>query len=150
MNSTKTRLYFICGQDRSVIVRIDLKSIDFKMREIKFHQGKIIDFEIMHNGSLVVLNKDGWVEIRDLNKKDYYPPTFKYGQKNNDQDVHDEEHDEEHDEKEVKPKQHDINAKDNLDHQVNYREDIVFRIGHGNNIKDEKNPKSTKTNKEGR
>lgn len=81
LNNAKDKLYFICAQDRSVVIEHDLKSIDFKVREIKFKNGKLIDLEIINDRQLVVLNKDGWVEYRDLKKKDYIPPTFKFGHK---------------------------------------------------------------------
>jgi DNA polymerase III alpha subunit len=79
-NKNKDRLYFISASDRSVIVEVDLGSNDFTSREKKFKYGKIIDFILNQDlvegeelNELITLNKDGWLEIKDLNKKERQP-----------------------------------------------------------------------------
>lgn len=69
-NSTKTKLYFISANDRANLVEVDLSSNDFKIREKAFKYGKIIDFVLVNDEELVTLNKEGWVEIKNLLKKD--------------------------------------------------------------------------------
>lgn len=81
LNNAKDKLYFIWAQDRSVVIEQDLKTMDYKSREIKFKHGKIIDIEILNDRQLVILTKDGWVEFRDLQKKEFIPATIKISKK---------------------------------------------------------------------
>lgn len=74
MNSFKDKLYFVSAHDRSVIVEVDLKSIDLKTKERRLKYGKIIDLLISQDDKhLITLNKDGVAEIRDLAKPDPIP-----------------------------------------------------------------------------
>lgn len=78
MNATKDKIYYVSASDRSRVIEYDLKSVDFRHREIKFKLGKIIDLEIANEGKdLVTLNKDGVIQIRDLRRKDWVPPKKK-------------------------------------------------------------------------
>ncbi len=85
-NKTKDKLYFISASDRSVIVEVDLRSNDFTSRDKKFKYGKIIDFilnqdqiEDVELNELITLNKDGWLEMKDLNKKERPPKRKLFG-----------------------------------------------------------------------
>lgn len=123
LNVTKDKLYFVWAQDRSVVIEIDLKSIDHKCREIRFKNGKLIDLEILNDRQLVVLSKDGWVEFRDLKKKDYIPPHFKFGRKTTDKDKKklDGSDDESPHRKQEK-----------ADDGSPILEDVIFQLAHGN------------------
>lgn len=77
VDSRGEKLFYINGQDRSMIIEVDLKVPEFKYRERKFTFGKLIDFVITYDDTiLTVLAKDGWVGIKDLTKKDN-PPVMK-------------------------------------------------------------------------
>lgn len=87
LNETRDKVYYVSASDRSRVIEYDLKSSEFKHREIKFKQGKIIDIEVADDGnSLVTLNKDGVVQIRDLRRKEWMPPKKK---SNKDKDMED-------------------------------------------------------------
>lgn len=119
LSNNKDKLYFIWAQDRSVVIEIDLRSIDFKSREIRFTHGKIIDLEILGDRQLAVLNKEGWVEMRDLKKKEYMPPTFKFGKKPHGK------LDNSDDEDQSKKKQ------EKADDGTPILEDVIFQLDHG-------------------
>lgn len=74
LNSTFDKLYYISGHDRSCINEVDLRSIDLKSREKRFAYPKIIDFVLVGDEHLITLNKDGWVELKDLSKREI--PSF--------------------------------------------------------------------------
>lgn len=77
-DTKKEKIYFISAHDRSVIIEIDLKSMEMRTKERKYKYGKIIDFVLSNNDTyLVTLNKDGWVEFKDLNKPDPKPKVYK-------------------------------------------------------------------------
>lgn len=77
LSSAKDKLYFISANDRSIIIEYDLRSIDLKNREIKFKYGKIVDFELLDDRELASLNKEGWIQTRDLKRKEHVPHTHK-------------------------------------------------------------------------
>jgi hypothetical protein len=85
-NKNRDKLYFISATDRSIIVEVDLSSNDFTSRDKKFKYGKIIDFvlnqdviEDIELNELITLNKDGWLEMKDLNKKERLPKRRLFG-----------------------------------------------------------------------
>ena len=86
LNKNKDKLYFISATDRSNIIEVDLSTNDFTSRDKKFKYGKIIDFilnqdviEDIELNELIALNKDGWLEIKDLNKKQRLPKRRIFG-----------------------------------------------------------------------
>jgi hypothetical protein len=85
-NKNKDKVYFISAADRSIVVEVDLSSNDFTSREKKFKEGKIIDFIVNQDqiegfemNELVTLNKSGWLEFKDLNKKERIPKRKLFG-----------------------------------------------------------------------
>jgi hypothetical protein len=70
MNRNNDRMYFVSASDRSVVVECDLSSLEIKLKEIKFKYGKIIDLAIVEDRYIVVLNKEGKIEIKDLLRKE--------------------------------------------------------------------------------
>jgi hypothetical protein len=75
-NKERSKLFFVSASDRSTVVEVDLKSVDFKKRERRFFHGKLIDLQAVNN-TLVGLSKDGFVEFMDLSVPDYQPPKKK-------------------------------------------------------------------------
>lgn len=71
-NSTKDKIYFISAHDRSIIVEVDIRSLDMKARERRFKYGKIIDFAVIKDVQIVALNKDGWVMLKDFNLEEAF------------------------------------------------------------------------------
>lgn len=68
MPPNKDKLFFIWSHDRSVVIEIDLRTTDFRMTERRCAHPKNIDLAVVGN-NLIVLNKDGWVEVIDHTKK---------------------------------------------------------------------------------
>jgi hypothetical protein len=75
-NKERNKLFFVSASDRSTVVEVDLKSVDFKKRERRFFHGKLIDLQVVNN-TLAGLSKDGFVEFLDLSMPDYQPPKKK-------------------------------------------------------------------------
>ena len=70
LNSTGDKMYFVSAADRSVVVECDLSSLEIKLKEIKFKYGKIIDLAVLEDRFIITLNKEGKVEVKDMQRKE--------------------------------------------------------------------------------
>lgn len=69
-NKKLDKMFFVSANDRSLVVEVDLTTLDLKLKEHRFKNGKIIDLDLADDRFLVVLNKEGKVEIKDLERKE--------------------------------------------------------------------------------
>jgi hypothetical protein len=131
LNNAKDKLYFIWAQDRSVIIEQDLKSMDYKSREIKFKYGKIIDLEILNDRQLVILTKDGWVEFRDLKKRDIMPGAIKISSKQDKKPLGGSD-DESPSKKLAKPDEPSVKKQMKADDGTPIMDDLIFQLALSN------------------